>query len=270
MIPTLTGLSLLNSTTEDIIYSVGNRVATLTFNRPQARNALTFEMYDQLAAISQGLKSDDSDIQALIITGEGDKAFAAGTDISNFRDFSTAEDALNYERQMDHVLGILETVPIPTIAAIRGACTGGGAAIAACCDIRIASADLKFGFPIARTLGNCLSIENLSRLVYLLGAGRAREIILTSRLIQSDEALTIGLISEISDDPMQRALELTEQLKNHAPLTMAATKEGLRRLREKAAAIENDDLIIQCYTSDDFKEGLDAFLTKRKPQWNGT
>jgi len=263
------GNTILNSANPEIIYNVSNGIATLTFNRPQARNALTFEMYDELASIAQSL-STENEIHALVITGAGDKAFAAGTDISRFRDFNSKDDALNYERRMDHVLGKLESVPIPTIAAIHGACTGGGAAIAACCDIRIADADLKYGFPIARTLGNCLSVENLSRLVYLLGAGRTREIILTARLIPADEAITIGLISEIHQNPLQRALEIADAMKNHAPLTMAATKEGLRRLREKAADIENDDLIIQCYTSNDFKEGLSAFLDKRKPQWSGT
>jgi len=260
----------LNSKNPEIIYSVSNGIATLTFNRPHARNALTFEMYDELANIAQSLCNNHTDIHALVITGAGEKAFAAGTDISRFRDFNGTDDALNYERRMDHVLGLLESVPIPTIAAIQGACTGGGAAIAACCDIRIAAKDLKFGFPIARTLGNCLSVANLSRLVCLIGAGRTREIILTARLIPADEALTIGLISEVNQKPLQRALEIADTMKNHAPLTMAATKEGLKRLREKAADIENDDLIVQCYTSNDFREGLTAFLEKRKPHWTGT
>lgn len=255
---------------DEFIYSVDEGIATLTFNRPQARNALTFEMYDGLAEISQSIIDNHSDIHAMILTGAGDKAFAAGTDISRFRDFKGAEDARNYERRMDHVLGVFESVPIPTIAAIRGACTGGGAAIAACCDIRIASDDLKYGFPIAKTLGNCLSIGNLSRMANLIGAGRTKEIILTARLIRADEALNIGLVSEVNNDPLQRSLELASKLKGHAPLTMAATKEGLRRLREKLADIENDDLIVQCYTSDDFREGLDAFLTKRTPQWKGS
>ena len=255
---------------DEFIYSVDEGIATLTFNRPQARNALTFEMYDGLAEISQSIIDNHSDIHAMIITGAGDKAFAAGTDISRFRDFKGADDARNYERRMDHVLGVFESVPIPTIAAIRGACTGGGAAIAACCDIRIASDDLKYGFPIAKTLGNCLSIGNLSRMANLIGAGRTKEIILTARLIRADEALNIGLVSEVNNDPLQRSLELASKLKGHAPLTMAATKEGLRRLREKLADIENDDLIVQCYTSDDFREGLDAFLTKRTPQWKGS
>ncbi len=257
------------SSNDDLLFHQSDEVGVITFNRPQARNALTFEMYDALSDICDQIQHQTIDIKALVITGAGDKAFAAGTDISRFRDFKTEEDALGYERRMDHVLGRLETLAIPTVAAIRGACTGGGAAIAACCDLRIASRDIKFGFPIARTLGNCLSVGNLSRLVELLGANRTREILLTSRLIQIDEALNIALVSECVDDPMARAHELCEKLKAQAPLTIASSKEGLRRLREHAANVPGDDLIVQCYTSEDFKEGIDAFFAKRKPQWKG-
>lgn len=253
----------------ELLFVQQAKIGIITFNRPEARNALTFGMYEQLAVICESILDGSLGIKTLILTGAGDKAFAAGTDISQFRGFSSPDDALNYERSMDRVMGVLEALPIPTIAAIRGACTGGGAAIAACCDLRIASEDIKYGFPIARTLGNCLSLTNLSRLVELLGAPRTREILLTARLITRDEALATVLINECVEDPMARALELAAQLQQHAPLTMAASKEGLRRLREHAANIEGDDLIVQCYTSDDFHEGMDAFLNKRKPQWQG-
>ncbi|MFK7996235.1 MAG: enoyl-CoA hydratase/isomerase family protein [Granulosicoccus sp.] len=254
---------------DELLFHREGDTGVITFNRPQARNALTFEMYESLATLCDSIIDKSLDVRALILTGAGDKAFAAGTDISRFRGFRTAEDALGYERTMDRVLGVLESVPIPTIAAIRGACTGGGAAIAACCDIRIASDDIKFGFPIARTLGNCLSVGNLSRLVELLGASRTREILMTSRLITSQEALAINLINESAEDPLLRAHELCELMRGHAPLTIAASKEGLRRLRESAADVMGDDLIVQCYTSDDFREGMEAFLAKRKPDWQG-
>ncbi len=259
----------LDPANTDILYEVSDDIATLTFNRPDARNALTFEMYDAVAAVADNLQKQANEVKALIVTGAGDKAFAAGTDISRFRDFSTAEHALNYERTMDKVLGAFESIPIPTIAAINGACTGGGAAIAACCDLRIASESLKFGFPIARTLGNCLSASNISRLVSLLGSAKTREIIFTSRLIRSEEALAIGLVSEICDSVNARARELAEQMKGHAPLTLTATKETMRRLREASSHVDCDDLIVSCYTSRDFKEGLEAFLAKRKPDWHG-
>ncbi|NND92266.1 MAG: enoyl-CoA hydratase [Granulosicoccus sp.] len=253
---------------EFLFQKTGN-TGVITFNRPDARNALTFQMYESLSDICVQIHDQTLAIGALIITGAGDKAFAAGTDISCFRDFRTADDALDYERTMDRVLGTLESLPIPTVAAISGACTGGGAAIAACCDLRVARSDLKYGFPIARTLGNCLSIGNLSRLVELLGAPRTRDILLTSRLIGIEEAVSIGLVSERSDDPLARAHELCAQMLQHAPLTIAASKEGLRRLREYSAAIDGDDLIIECYTSDDFREGQESFLARRKPNWQG-
>lgn len=253
----------------EFLFHKADGIGVITFNRPQARNALTFEMYESLAGICAQVHEKTLLLRALIITGAGDQAFAAGTDISRFRDFSSPDDALDYERKMDRVLGALESLPIPTVAAIRGACTGGGAAIAASCDLRVASADIRYGFPIARTLGNCLSVGNLSRLVELLGAARTRDILLTSRLISLDEALAVGLINECVDDPLARAHELCVQMQQNAPLTISATKEGLRRLRQHAAAVEGDDLVIQCYTSDDFHEGIDAFFSKRKPQWQG-
>jgi len=254
---------------DELLFHREGNTGVVTFNRPDARNAITFEMYETLASVCSRIVDKSLDIRALVITGAGDKAFAAGTDISRFKEFRTADDALGYERTMDRVLGVLESVPIPTIAAIRGACTGGGAAIAACCDMRIASEDIKYGFPIARTLGNCLSVGNLSRLAELLGAARTKEILMTSRLIQIEEALSINLVNESSSDPLSRAHELCNKLAQQAPLTIAASKEGLRRLRESAASVDGDDLIVACYTSEDFHEGIDAFFAKRKPNWQG-
>ncbi len=257
--------------TEEILYEVSDGVAVVTFNRPQARNALTFGMYSRLAEICRDAPEADG-LKAIIVCGAGDKAFAAGTDIAQFRSFSTAQDALDYEQRMDQVLGAVECCSVPTIAAIHGACTGGGAGIAAACDLRIAAADFRFGFPIARTLGNCLSIENLSRLTALIGAGRTREVIFTARLVGAQEAHAIGLISEILEDRtavMTRAHELADLMSGFAPLTLRATKEGLRRLRAKQADLDDHDLVALCYTSADFKEGLEAFLAKRKPDWKG-
>lgn len=261
----------LPETADDILYTIDDGIGHVVLNRPQARNALTFEMYDRIAEICAAA-SNDPDLRALIFSGAGGKAFAAGTDISRFRDFTTPEHALGYEARMDNVLGTIENCKIPTIAAISGACTGGGAAIAACCDLRIASADLKFGFPIARTLGNCLSAGNLSRLVSLMGAGRTKDLLFTARLVRAEEALSIGLLSEILPDfeaVLSRADALARQLATHAPLTLQATKQTLRRLRERSADVQDDDMITLCYMSEDFKEGLEAFLAKRTPDWKG-
>jgi len=258
---------------DELLFEESDGIAVITFNRPDSRNALTFAMYDRLAEISSEVtarvNSGERDLKAIIVTGQGEKAFAAGTDMSEFRGFKSEEQALGYEREMDRVLGAYERIPVPTIAAIRGACTGGGGAIAAASDLRYSDKRLKFGFPMARTLGNCLSVNNLSRLVSLLGTAKTREILLTARLIEADEALEIGLVTELCDEPFERAMEVAQQLKGHSPLLMEATKEGLLRLREKMAEIDDDDLITKCYTSSDFHEGLEAFLAKRKPQWQG-
>ena len=187
-----------------------------------------------------------------------------------FRSFKTAEDALGYESFMDRVLGTLERCRVPTIAAIAGACTGGGGAIAACCDLRIGTEDTKFGFPIARTLGNCLSVTNLGRLAALVGAARVKDMIFTARLIEAPEALRIGLLTETVKDRAgldSRVTALAAEIAGFAPLTLRATKEGLRRYL--AREDEDRDLILMCYMSEDFREGMSAFLEKRNPNWQG-
>ena len=256
--------------TEDLLYSVEDGIARLTFNRPQARNALTFGMYDRLSEICAGIKADGP-IRALILTGDGGKAFAAGTDISQFRAFETPEQGLAYERDATERGKALSSCPIPTIAAIAGACTGGGAGIAANCDIRLGTRDMRYGFPIARTLGNMLSASTLKGLVAHFGEARVKRLLFTSELMGADEALGCGFVSELHADHaavLARAWELAGQIAGNAPLTIQATKELLARLRS-GGPVDDSDLVAKIYTSADFKEGLDAFLTKRKPVWRG-
>jgi enoyl-CoA hydratase len=257
--------------TDELLYEIRGNAGWVTLNRPEARNALTFAMYEGLAKVC-GTIPDDGSVKSIVVTGAGEKAFAAGTDMRQFRDFSSEQDALDYETRMSRVFTIIEKCPVPTIAAISGACTGGGAAIAAACDLRIATADMKFGFPIARTLGNTLSIESMSRIAALIGIGRVKEAIFTAKLIGADDALAIGLITEIVADHaalVARVTELTETLAGHAPITMRTVKEGLRRLRVEGAEAEDHDLVVAAYMSDDFREGMEAFLGKRKPNWKG-
>jgi enoyl-CoA hydratase/carnithine racemase len=256
---------------DELLFEVKGAAGVVTFNRPAALNALTFAMYDRLGEICAGL-AGDGPVKALIVTGAGGRAFAAGTDISLFRDFRSAEDGLAYEVRMEAMFARLERCPVPVIAAIPGICTGGAAVIAATCDLRLATRTLKFGFPIARTLANCLSAANIARVALLTGVGRAMDMLLTTRLIEAEEALAIGLVNELFDTPealMQRAHALAQQIATQAPLTMRAGKEVVRRLREKFAGIDDKDLIAQCYGSADFGEGLDAFLAKRKPKFTG-
>lgn len=257
---------------EDLLYEVNDGIGRITFNRPQARNALTFAMYERVAEICEEANRDRS-IKALILTGAGEKAFASGTDISQFRAFRKPQDGIEYEERIDRILGVLEACRVPTVAAIAGACTGGGAGIASCCDLRIGAANTRFGFPIARTLGNCLSMSNLSRLAAIIGPARTKEIIFTARLVEAEEAKTVGLLHEIVPDAealATRADELARLLASHAPLTLQATKEALRRLHPQVSREDEQDLILLCYTSNDFREGMEAFLDKRAPRWTGT
>lgn len=239
-------------------------------DRPAARNAMTFAMYDRLAAICRDVDADAS-VKAVVLTGSGE-AFVAGTDIAQFVDFKEASQALEYERRMDAWLGAIEDVRVPTIAALRGPVVGGGLAIAAACDLRLAAPSARFGVPVARTLGNCFSAANLVRLAALVGLGRVKELVLTARLIDAREASAIGLVSEVvaEEDALDaRVAELVEQLASFAPLTLHATKEMVRRIRARMMPDEASDLVALCYTSADFREGVAAFLERRKPVWRG-
>jgi enoyl-CoA hydratase len=256
---------------DDLLFALDDGIGRVTFNRPQARNAFTFEMYERLAEICERANRDQT-IKVLLLRGAGDKAFAAGTDINQFRAFKTPQDAIDYENRIDRVLGILETCRVPTIAAINGACTGGGAAIAAACDLRIGTRSTRMGFPIARTLGNCLSMSNVSRITALIGPARVKDLIFTARLVEAEEAASVGLLNEIVDDLAAldtRADEIARLVAGNAPLTLSATKQAVARLQNRLSHGEGEDLILMCYTSRDFREGLDAFLTKRAPQWRG-
>ncbi len=256
---------------EDLLFTLEGGIGRIIFNRPQARNAFTFAMYERLAEICERANSDRS-IKVLLLRGAGDKAFAAGTDINQFRAFKTPQDALDYENRIDRVLGTLEQCRVPTIAAITGACTGGGAGIAASCDLRIGTRTTRIGFPIARTLGNCLSMSNISRITALIGPARVKDLIYTARLVEAEEAASVGLLTEIVDDLValeKRADEVARLVAGNAPLTLSATKQAVARLQKRLTRDEGEDLILMCYQSQDFREGLDAFLSKRAPHWRG-
>ena len=234
---------------------------------------MTFAMYDRLGEVAREANQDDS-LRCVVLTGAGDKAFVAGTDISQFKSFKTEADAVEYEERMEREIGALGRVRVPTIAAIRGACTGGGFAIAGSCDLRIGSPSARLGIPIARTLGNCLSMASLNLLVELMGPARAKEMLFTARLIEAQEAKEIGLLNEVVDSEeglLPRAQALAEQIAANAPLTIRAVKEGVRRILDtrRLDPKEGRDLIVACYLSEDFREGMSAFLEKRKPVWRG-
>jgi len=242
-------------------------IAEYRLMRPDSRNSLTFEMYQAI----QDLCEHPGEAGVVVLTAEGDKAFASGTDISNFKNFQSAQDAINYEAMIGRTIDAVQKSSVPVIASLHGIVAGGGAAIAAAADVRLATPDTRFGMPIARTLGNCLSLANLNRLVHLLGESRTRYLMLTAEFLEMKSLTASGFVSEILETAAlcdQRARDLAAQMTTLAPLTISATRDGLARLAKQSVP-EDIDLIQRCYLSDDFSEGVDAFFAKRKANWSG-
>lgn len=253
-------------------FVVDGAVASLTFNRPEAMNALTWEMYDALAHACDRVDFDRT-IRVFLVKGQGGKAFAAGTDISQFTTLSTREDALAYERRLDAVIARLEGVAAATIAQVEGVAAGGGCAIAFACDLRVCTPGARFGVPIARTLGNCLSAANCARMLDLVGPTLLKDLLFTGRFMDAAEANRLGLVTRMAEPEQvdQVATELAASIVANAPLTIQATKETVRRI-EVCRRIEQtaiDDLIVSCYTSEDFRNAVTAFLDKRPPSFTG-
>ena len=252
-------------------FTVDEAVATLTFCRPEARNALTWEMYDALCHACERVDLDRT-IHVFVIKGEGG-AFAAGTDISQFSAFATREDAVAYERKLDSVIDRLERVDVATIAQVEGVAAGGGCAIALACDLRVCTPAAKFGVPIARTLGNCLSATNYARLLELVGPAHLKDLLFTGRLIDAAEAQSLGLVTRMADpDTIDLAVaELAATIAGNAPLTIRATKEAVRRILHKRRIDHEaiDDLIASCYTSEDFRNAVASFLERKSPTFTG-
>ena len=254
----------------ELIFERDGPLALVTFNRPAAHNALTWGMYDGLLEACERADADP-DVRVVILRGAGGRAFVAGTDISQFQSFRTEEDALAYERRLDRVVDRLEAVTRPTLAAIEGYAVGGGAAIAVACDLRYCTPESRIGVPIARTLGNCLSMANYARLVDLVGPARVKDLLYRARLVEGEEAAQIGLVNEVvpAGRLHERVREVALEMAAHAPLTLRVTKEAIRRLQAHRRLPAADDLVCQAYMSADFKEGVSAFLGKRKPAFRG-
>lgn len=255
----------------DALFASDGPIAYLTFNRPEARNAMTWAMYDALADACERVDADER-IRVLVLRARGD-AFIAGTDIRQFTEFASGDDGIAYERRMEAVIDRLERVAVPTIAQVEGVAAGGGCVIAFACDLRVCTPTAKFGVPIARTLGNCLSVANLSRLIELVGAARTKDLMFTGRLMDAAEAQSLGLVTRMaSPEAIDAAVgELAARVAANAPLTHRATKEAIRRITfaNRAATSSSDDLIASCYSSEDFREGVMAFLEKRPPRFGG-
>lgn len=244
-------------------------ILTVLFNRPEARNAMTFAMYDGLEEACARADADDS-VRVLVLRGAGGQAFVAGTDIAQFLEFEGGDDGVAYEARIERVVNRLEDVTVPTVAAIEGACVGGGMVLAAACNLRIATKSSRFGVPIARTLGNCLSMNSYSLLVHHLGPGRALDMLLRSSLLSADDARAAGFVGEVvPDGELDAALQaLVETLLSHAPLSMKAAGEALARLR-RANLPDGDDLVREVFGSEDFRAGVSAFVNRGKVRWKG-
>jgi enoyl-CoA hydratase len=257
--------------TSEVLFTSDGPVAFLTFNRPDARNAMTWGMYDALARACDEVEGNDL-IRVFVLRGAGD-AFVAGTDIRQFTDFASGQDGIAYERRMEAVIDRLERLRAATIAQVHGVAVGAGCVIALTCDLRVCTPAARFGVPIARTLGNCLSAANYARMVDLIGPARTKDLLFTGRLVDAGEAEALGLVSRMADPPHIDAVvrDLALTIAANAPLTIRITKEAVRRVAagRRPPAGADDDLIDSCYASRDFREGVSAFVDKRPPRFSG-
>jgi enoyl-CoA hydratase len=244
--------------------TVDGPVATVVFDRPEMRNALSLAMYDELSAACGRIASTHA-LRAAVFRG-ANGAFVAGTDIAEFRAFKTGEDGVRYEARLEKGVVEIETLPVPTLAVIDGPATGGGLMIATACDLRVASSRSRFGVPVARTLGNCLARANLIRLERAFGQGRTRRMMLLADLLDANEALAAGFLAALVEpDALEsHVAEIVGKLLANAPLTLAATRALMR-----APSEPDEKVIARVYGSQDFKEGVNAFLAKRPPVWVG-
>jgi enoyl-CoA hydratase/carnithine racemase len=253
----------------ELLVTQHEHVLTVVFNRPQARNALTWPMYEGLRAAAEQADAD-SDVQILVIRGAGTGAFAAGTDIHQFAGLSTGSAGLAYESRIAALINRLEEVTVPTVAAVSGHCVGAGLAIAAACDLRLATQSAKFGLPIARTLGICLSMNTYSLLRDRLGSSRLMDMILRGHILSGQAAHDSGFVSALCTDDQLDALvaETNQTLLGHAPLTMWAVSEAMLRLR-RANLPDGDDIVERVFGSNDFRAGIQAFDRKEHVTWVG-
>lgn len=247
----------------NVAWVIKQSVGIVTFDRPEARNALTWEMYDALVEACDEAEQHE-DLRVFIIRGAGG-AFSAGTDIAQFKDFDGAA-GVAYEKRLDGVIDRVERLPLITIAEVDGVAAGGGCAIALACDLRICSDRAVFGVPVARTLGNCLSITNTARMVDLIGLAATKDVLLTGRLIAAEEARSTGLANEIisSEQLSAEVLKRAEDLATRKRSTVKATKETLLMLRDHRRPKQSaaNDILKECYGSDDFKAGVGAFIRR--------
>ncbi|MDP3410071.1 enoyl-CoA hydratase [Bosea sp. (in: a-proteobacteria)] len=254
-----------------IVFETAGDVAHIRFDNPQAFNALTKQMWLDMRDAARAI-ADDPTIRVAVFRGTGGKAFVSGTDISGFATFTSGADGIAYEQEIDDCMRALDAIPVTTIAAVDGWAVGGGLNIAAACDFRIATPDARFGSPIGRTLGNCLSALSLARIGGAIGVAMARRMVLLGEIITAPELVAGGFLLRVVEREAMDAeiVALCRRAAENAPLTTRTTKETLRRMTLEALP-DVDALIDRVYGSDDFRRGVQAFLarTKALPSWTG-
>ena len=246
-----------------------NNVAYITFDHVAARNAMTVGMYQSLKSICEDLTKNPA-VRVAILRGAGGKSFVSGSDIAQFSNFKNSDDGIRYEEGIDSYLAPLAMLPIPTIAVIDDMAVGGGLAIASCCDFRISTPEARFGVPIAKTLGNCLSVSNVAWLVAHLGVSIVKRMLLLAELVTAPELLKQGylLATYPAESLESEANQLAERLRNLAPITQKSSKQTLARVIQNSLP-DCSDLIRECYGSEDFRNGVAAFLDGEAPIWVG-
>jgi enoyl-CoA hydratase/carnithine racemase len=250
------------------------QTAILTINRHAQRNSLSFEMWEAFPGYIKELNADPS-VRVIVLTGAGDKAFASGADISEFTSKRTGRDAAAlYHRAVEETMASLEAASKPVIAMVNGFALGGGCELAVACDLRIAAESSSFGIPSAR-LGVVISFSDTKRLFDLVGPAVAKEMLMTGRRLSAREALAVGLVNQVAPDPSLRkaTLDLAGMIGANAPYSVASAKamvDHCRRDADLSSVSSTDaDRPLRCYETEDFREGVQAFLEKRPPQFTG-
>jgi enoyl-CoA hydratase len=257
----------------DILVTHDRSIATVTFNRPRTRNAISLTMWGEIARVTEGLAKDES-IRAIVYRGAGTQAFASGADISEFtenrKDTATA---LKYNAQTEAAYKAIRFCPKPTVALIYGFCMGGAMAIAMACDLRFAAEGSKFGIPAAK-LNILYGADAVAQLVSLVGPAYAKDILFSARTLDDREALAIGFIQRLmSKAELERyTYEYLHRVAENAPMSVRGSKRMVQYVLEGLTDKHRTDLkalALEMFESEDYKEGTRAFLEKRAPKFQG-
>ena len=259
--------------TEKMLSRVKNGVGYITFNNPEKHNAVSIEMWDALETILDSFRTDEK-IRVIVLNGAGGKSFVSGADISKFdKERSSKEAVLSYNKRTQKVYENLETFPKPTIAMINGYCIGGGLNLAVCCDIRICSEKSRFAMPAAKlSLGYPFS--SIKRLFDVMGPGMSKHFMFTAEKISADEALSCGLVQKlVSQEKLESFIEdYALTISKNAPLTIKAMKQiGIEILKnpDERDLLLCENLASACFDSEDYREGRNAFMEKRRANFKG-